>query len=138
MTSIFLLSVGLFIFFVLTIVFLILYLKANSNKIDPNNCPSPKGTLGVIANVNPSSGFRTIYQCTGNADGSIGTSVCQFSGINDLYAAQKLCDKYPSNTCGGFYYDQNNKQIIFVDTTFTIPSSNVENSTFGNVFIRQV
>jgi len=137
MTSVFLLSVGLFIFFVLSIVFLVLYLRTKSNKIDPKNCPSVKGPLGVIANVNPATAFKTIFQCTSNADGSAGTSICQFGGINDLYAAENLCNKYPVNVCGGFYYDQTNKNVIFVDTTYSIPGSAVENSTFGNVFIRQ-
>lgn len=136
MTSIFLLSTGLFIFFVLTIIFLVLYLKTKSEKIDPKNCPSTKGNLGVISNVDPST-TRSIFQCTGNADGSSGTSICQFSGYDDLYSAQQLCDKYPASTCNGFYYDQNNKLVSFVDTSYTISSSSVENSTFGNVFIRQ-
>jgi hypothetical protein len=136
MTSVFLLNIGLFIFFVLTIVFLVLYLKTKSDKIDPKNCPTTKSNLGVISNVDPST-TRFIFQCTGNADGSSGTSICQFSGYEDLYSVQQLCNKYPTNTCSGFYYDQTNKIVSFVDTSYTISSSSVENSTFGNVFIRQ-
>lgn len=136
--SIFLLSAGLIIFFILTITFLILYIKAETERIDPNNCPKKVGDYGVIANVNPVGTFKVNYSCTNTQDGTPGTSICQFGGINNLFEAQKICEKYPLSTCGGFYYNEPQGLLLLVNTDYTISSSSQENQTFGNVYIRQV
>lgn len=136
--TVFLLSTGFLIFFILTVVFLILYIKAESERIDPNNCPKKVGDYGVISNVSPTGTFKVNYSCTATQDGTPGNSICQFGGIANLFEAQKACERYPLSTCGGFYYNEPQGLLLFVNTDYPIASSVQENKTFGNVYVRQV
>ena len=131
----FLFGIGFLVFFILTIVFLVLYIKTSSEKIDPKNCPSVKGGYGVVSNVDPVP-LKTIYQCTINSDGSAGTSICNFTA-NNLFEAETICNKYPVETCSAFYFNQNQKTMLFVSPDFGISQASLENSNFGDVYIRQ-
>jgi hypothetical protein len=130
----FLLGAGFLIFFILTIVFLVLYIKANSEKIDPQNCPSTKGNYGVTSNVNPDS-LKNIFQCTVTPDGTSGTSICNFSA-NNLFEAEGICNKYPLSTCSAFYFNQSQKNMIFVSPDFGITQATLENVNYGDVYTR--
>lgn len=131
----FLFGIGFLVFFILTILFLVLYIKTSSEKIDPKNCPSVKGAYAVVSNVNPAP-LKAIYQCTINADGSSGTSICNFTA-NNLFEAEAICNKYPVGSCSAFYFNQDQKTMLFVSPDFGVSQASLENANFGNVFIRQ-
>jgi len=131
----FLLGAGFLVFFILSVVFIVLYIKVNSEKVSPENCPSTKGNYGVTTNVNPVE-LKNVYQCTATPDGTSGTSLCNFTSDN-LYEAEQICNKYPSNTCTAFFFNAGQKFMTFVNSGYGIKQATQINSTYGDVYIRQ-
>jgi hypothetical protein len=130
------LFISTFIFVSLSVVFIVLYVKRGSDMVKPENCPKITGDYGVISNTNPNN-LRPIYQCTASPNGTTGTSICTFTGINDLYSAINICESYANSICKGFYYDQNGKIMTILDISYDIKSDTTESSLNGNVFIQQ-
>jgi len=136
--TIFLLGLGFFIFFVLAVVFIVLYIKGRSDRIDPNNCPKVAGNYAVVPNVDLTT-LKTLYQCGPNPDGVPGTSVCTFTGVSDLYEATNICNKYPNNICKTFYYNESSGgQMVIVASGYTITGVSKDNSQNGNVYVSQI
>jgi hypothetical protein len=131
----FLLGAGFLVFFILSVVFIVLYIKVNSEKVSPENCPSNKGNYGVTTNVNPLD-LKNVYQCTPTPDGTSGTSICNFTADN-LYEAEQICNKYPANTCTAFFFNSAEKFITFVNADYGIKVATQVNTSYGDVYIRQ-
>ena len=129
-----LLSIVCFLLFVTTIVFIVLYARTHTSRIDPQNCPQIKSTYAVVPNVNPAS-LKIISQCTGTPDGTEGGLQCSFSGISSLNDAIKVCQSYPNNLCKEFYYNDTNNLFTIIQSGFAVDTS--ATGTFGDVYISQ-
>jgi hypothetical protein len=132
----FLLGVGFLVFFILSVVFIVLYIKVNSEKVSPKNCPTVKGGYGVTSNVNPLE-LKNVYQCNATPDGTSGTDICNFTADN-LYAAEQICNKYPANSCSAFFFNSAEKFMTFVNADYGIKVATQVNTSYGDVYIRQV
>ena len=130
-----LLSIVIFLLFIIAVVFIVLYVTTLSKRIDPQNCPQIKSTYAVVPNVN-TTGLKIISQCSGLADGTSGSSQCSFSGVNSLYSAINICNSYPNNLCSEFYYDETNTQFSIIQSGFPVTTTTTQ-LNFGDVYIRQ-
>ncbi len=133
------------VFFILFVIFLVLYITKSSESIKPENAPKILGSYAVIPNVNNSNlKLQTTCSGSGTADGQIGTQNCNFNGIEDLFQAIEICNKYTFNdaqgyaTCNGFIYIPSNKTMNFINTQYPITNENTDNITNGNVFLKQI
>ena len=139
--TVLLLSIGLAVFFILTVLFVILYFRERSVSIDPEKCPKVMSNYSVIPNVDPAS-VKTLYQCdsSGTANGIPGASVCQFisPAYSTLNAVIEACNSYPNKICGGFYYNSAEKLFRIINTDYTITQSPTDNVSFGDVYLLQV
>jgi len=137
-TSIVLLSIGLLLFFVVSVTFIVLYIKSLSDRVTPENCPKILAPFASIPNVDVSS-LKTLYQCDGNIvpNGVPGNKICSYSGVTDLYQAINYCNQFPNNGCSGFLYNEKEGSFSIISTGYSIVSGVKDNSLDGNVFLRQ-
>lgn len=120
---------------VVIIILVILYSDKSSNTIKASQCPQIGGEFAIIPNVTPSK-LKIQNRCTVTPDGSLGNSVCSFTA-NDLYTAIAICNRYTSNVCDAFSYDTGNKVMSMVVSGYPIVSSNIDNSSNPDLYIRQ-
>jgi len=137
-TTVLLLSVGLLIFFGISILFIILYTKGLSDRIAPENCPKIEAVFAAIPNVSATS-LKTLYQCDGTAvpNGAAGSKICSYTGVSDLYQAVNYCNQFPNNGCSGFLYNEKEGTFSIISTGYSIVSGLKDNSLEGNVYLRQ-
>jgi hypothetical protein len=133
------------IILIIAIIVLIIFLtKSKTDTVKAANIPQILGEFAAIPNVNLNS-LRPQYRCSTSPDGSSGNSICSFV-ISDLYQAINICNKYPSNICGGFYYNTNgsstdsSKSMTMFITGYPVTSTvkdNPNNASFGDAYLRQ-
>lgn len=129
------------ILIIVSVILLVLYLNRENKSVKSSNVPKILGTYSVTPNVDPSS-LKFQYSCTSVPDGSIGTSVCSFSGIQDLNTAIGICNKYTNNTnsfanCSGFIYSPSTSVMNIINTQYPITSSPQDSTTNGDVYLKQ-
>jgi hypothetical protein len=127
--------IGFIIFFILFLVFLVLYLDDSGKLIKPEKCPKISSTYSVIPNVNTSE-IRPTYNCTTNPNGTLGTLICNFSGISTLNLAIDTCNLYGSN-CSGFAYNVATGTMVIIDTSYGFTTDTVVAANNYDVYINQ-
>lgn len=130
------LIIGVIVLLATTVIFLILYVNQLGNRVSPSQCPKVLGNYGVTPNV-AYTDIKFQYLCSAVPDGTLGSSLCSFTGVNDVYAGQNICNLYTIDVCGGFFYDVEQKTISFLPNGFTYTSQTETISSNGDVYLRQ-
>jgi hypothetical protein len=130
------LSIGLIVL-VLILLAAIVYLAMKNATVPTGyitaaDIPVVTGEFGVQPSVDPSS-VTTISECTSDASGAIGTSICLFNNITSLRAAADVCDRYISFCTTFLYSPDTNVMVIVAKPDTWIRSSN----TSYDGYIRQ-
>lgn len=124
----------LVVFFIIIVVLLFINTSTKSKFIKPENCPVVKANYASVPSV-PQDSVQIINNCSGNPDGYQGNKQCLFSNINSLLDAQNLCNKYQTSICSGFGYNPTTKQTYFINTNYSLTSSDTDNTL--DVYIKQ-
>jgi hypothetical protein len=93
-----LLWIFLALFFILAIVFIFLYFSAQSNLINPNQCPTQGADYGILIGETGSIS----NQCIGLGQDPL-TPACIFQ-VDSLISAINNCNSFPT-TCQYFAFD---------------------------------
>jgi len=128
--------------FILSIVFLVLYVRKSNTSVSNKNVPKIASGYAVIPNV---SSVKTQYTCSssGTADGQVGTSACIFQGVDDVNMAIDNCNKYSFTgnlsfaNCNGFIFKPQNSEMIIISTGYPISSDSQDSTTNGDVYLKQ-
>lgn len=130
------LLLGIIIFFISSILFLILYLDARTNKISSENCPKILSDYALIPNVDPGT-LKPQYTCTSTPNGAPGTSLCTFNGITSLTQATTICGLYTNNQCNGFAYNNSTNTMTIINTGYSIDSTSKVTEQNFDVYLKQ-
>lgn len=130
------LLLGIIIFFITSILFLILWLDSKTNKISSENCPKVLSNYALIPNVDPGI-LKPQYTCGANPNGAPGTSLCTFNGITSLSQATSICGLYTNNQCNGFAYNNSTNTMTIINTGYAIDSTAKVTDQNFDVYLKQ-